>query len=83
MWSHLHTGLDNINGRVPKHTSSSSCGPTQSSLEHTDVLVVVVALDPVFEVLVDEEPNHLIGTLFQYGGRETLVGASDTCGRDQ
>lgn len=77
--AHLHPGLNHINWSVAKHTSSSCSCATQCCLHSTNVLGVVITLDPVLEVLVDKKSDHLVRALLKYGRCKALVCASDTC----
>ena len=64
-WNHLHSSLDHINRGVAEHAGSTGSDSTDRSPESTNVLGVVIILKPVLHILIDKEPDGLVGSLFE------------------
>ena len=77
--TYLHSCFDNINGRVPKHTSGTSHAPNTERPDVADVLGVVPALEVPLQVGIYKEPDGLIGALLQNSRGQALVSASQSC----
>lgn len=76
--AHLQPRLDDVDRRVAKH-AGSACHPSDEEGPNVaNVLRLVPALEPLLEIRVDKEPDHLIGALFEDGGNKALVGAPDS-----
>ena len=74
--TNLHACLDHIDWCISKHTGCSSNATDEECSNITNVFTVVSTLKPLLQAGVDEEPDGLVGALFDNGGCEPLVGTS-------
>lgn len=76
--AHLQPRFHNVDWCVSKHAGSPRYPSDKEGSDVANVLGLVPTLEPVLEIRVDKEPDHLVGALFEDGGNQALIGTPDS-----